>query len=223
MQTIPIVLQELDERAFLFVVEAGTDDCSLAFIRESKIDPFSFFSRPHRGCSRSFIRRDREVFVHQLAIDLCGKGYRGPDSESCLNGTPKAFCGALKVSTHGDDPLRSWHFEYHIRVVRNSHEFCQSWSSNDGVVPAIEARHLKPQELSSVVLWGSKGDRHVDVSQWGLPFGRHDAEEGSIRLSEVVDGDPQGLERSGNDDVDAAATIHQHLLNPAFPNHWIDE
>jgi hypothetical protein len=32
---IPIVLQELDERTFLFVVEAGADDCSLAFIRES--------------------------------------------------------------------------------------------------------------------------------------------------------------------------------------------
>jgi hypothetical protein len=32
---IPIVLQELDERAFLFVIEAGADDCSLAFIRES--------------------------------------------------------------------------------------------------------------------------------------------------------------------------------------------
>jgi hypothetical protein len=32
---IPIVLQELDERGFLFVVEAGTNDCSLAFIKES--------------------------------------------------------------------------------------------------------------------------------------------------------------------------------------------
>jgi hypothetical protein len=32
---IPIVLQKPDEHAFLFVVEAGTDDCSLAFIRES--------------------------------------------------------------------------------------------------------------------------------------------------------------------------------------------
>jgi hypothetical protein len=103
--------------------------------------------------------------------------------------------------------------------VWNSHEFCLPWSSNDGVVPAIEARHLKPQELSSVVLWGSKGDRHVDVFQWVLHFGQHDAEERSIRLSEVVDGDPQGLERSGNGDVDVAATIHEHLLNLAFSDH----
>jgi hypothetical protein len=60
---IPIILQELDERAFLFVVEAGTDDCNLVFIIESQIDPFSFFSWLHRDRSRSFIRRDREVFV----------------------------------------------------------------------------------------------------------------------------------------------------------------
>jgi hypothetical protein len=32
---ISIVLQELDECAFLFVVEAGANYCSLAFIRES--------------------------------------------------------------------------------------------------------------------------------------------------------------------------------------------
>jgi hypothetical protein len=149
---ISIVLQELDKRAFLFVVEAGADDCSLAFIRESQIDPFSFFSRPHRGHSQSFIRGDCEVFVHQLAISLCGKSYRGPGSESRLNGTPKTFHGALEVGTHGDDPLRPWHLEYHIWVVWNCHEFWQSWSSNDGVVPAIKTRHFKPQELSSVVL-----------------------------------------------------------------------
>ena len=32
---VSVILQEPDERAFLFVVEAGTDDFSLAFIRES--------------------------------------------------------------------------------------------------------------------------------------------------------------------------------------------
>jgi hypothetical protein len=216
-------LQELDERAFLFVIEAGTDDCGLVFITESKVDSFSFFSRPHRGRGRGFTRRDCKVFLHQLAINLCGKGYRGPRSESRLNGTPKAFCGTLEVSADGDDPLRSWHFEYHIHVVRGGHEFRQPWSPNNGVVPAIEARHLKPQELSSVVLWGSKGDRHVDVPQRVLPLGQHNAKERSIRLSEIIDGDPQGLKRSGKGDVDVAATIHQYLLNPVFSDHRVDK
>jgi hypothetical protein len=64
--------------------------------------------------------------------------------------------------------------------MRNSHELRQSRSANDGVVSAVEARHLEPQELSSIVFRSSKGDWHVDVSEWILSFGRHDAEKGSV-------------------------------------------
>jgi hypothetical protein len=86
----------------------------------------------------------------------------------------------VENSTHDDDSLRSQHIQYHVWVLWNSHELRQSWSSDDGVVPAVETRHLEPQELGSVVLWGSKGDRQVDVSEGILPFSRHDAKERSI-------------------------------------------
>jgi hypothetical protein len=56
-----------------------------------------------------------------------------------------------------------------------------------------------------------------------LPFSRHDAEEGSIRLSEVFDSDPQGLEFPEEGDIGAAPPIHQHFLYPAFSDHWINE
>jgi hypothetical protein len=46
---VSVVLQELDERAFLFVVEARADDCGLVLIGEFEVDSFSFLSRPHRG------------------------------------------------------------------------------------------------------------------------------------------------------------------------------
>jgi hypothetical protein len=120
---ISVVLQKLDERAFLFVVEAGADDCSLAFIRESQIDPHCFFSRPHRGHNLSFVGGDREIFILQSVIRLCVKGYRRLGSESRLDGASKAFYGTLEVGVHGDNPLRSCHLEYHVRVLRNSHEF----------------------------------------------------------------------------------------------------
>ena len=42
-----VILQEPDEHAFLFVVEAGADDGGLAFISESKVDPLGLLSRPH--------------------------------------------------------------------------------------------------------------------------------------------------------------------------------
>jgi hypothetical protein len=50
-----VVLQELDERTFLFVIEARADDCGLMFIRESEVDCFSFLSWSHRGRDQCFI------------------------------------------------------------------------------------------------------------------------------------------------------------------------
>jgi hypothetical protein len=61
------------------------------------------------------------------------------------------------------------------------------------------------------------------VSKRVLPSGRHDAEERSIRLSEVLDGDPQGLECPREDDVDAASPVHQHFIYMAFSDHMINE
>jgi hypothetical protein len=87
MQTHPDCLAGTGRAHFPIFVEAGPDDCSIAFIRESKIDPFSFFNRLHRGRSQGFIRRDREVFVHQLAIDLCRKGYWWPGGVHLLAGS----------------------------------------------------------------------------------------------------------------------------------------
>jgi hypothetical protein len=60
---VSVILQELDERAFLFVVQARADDGSLAFIGEPKVDSLCLLSHPHRGHDLSFIRRYREVFL----------------------------------------------------------------------------------------------------------------------------------------------------------------
>jgi hypothetical protein len=40
-------LQKLDERAFLFVIQDGIDDGSLALIGEPDVDSLGFFGRPH--------------------------------------------------------------------------------------------------------------------------------------------------------------------------------
>ena len=86
--------------------------------------------------------------------------------------------------------------------------FANPWSADDGVVPAVEVCHLKPQELGSVVLRSSEGDRHVYVAQWIFPFSRHDAKEGCVPLVELFEGNSQALERPGEGDVDAAPPVH---------------
>jgi hypothetical protein len=60
---VSVILQKLDERAFLFVIQAGADDGSLAFVSEPEVDSLRFLSRPHRGHDLSFVRGYREVFL----------------------------------------------------------------------------------------------------------------------------------------------------------------
>jgi hypothetical protein len=92
--------------------------------------------------------------------------------------------------------------------VEYGHELRQSRPADDGVVSAIEVRHFEPQELGSVVFRSSEGDRHVDVSQWIFSLSRHDAEERSVRLMELFEGNLQALKRPEEGDVDAASPIH---------------
>jgi hypothetical protein len=113
---------EPDEHAFLFVIKARTDDGSLALIRESQVNHLSLFSRPYRGHGLSFVSGYREIFLLWPGIRLRGKSCEGPSSESCLNGFSEALCSALEISTHSDDSLMSWHFQYHIQVMWNGHE-----------------------------------------------------------------------------------------------------
>jgi hypothetical protein len=58
---VSVILQELDERAFLFVIQARTDDGRLALIGEPEVDSLGFFSRSYRGHGWSFIHGYREV------------------------------------------------------------------------------------------------------------------------------------------------------------------
>jgi hypothetical protein len=60
---VSVILQKLYERAFLFVIQAGADDGSLAFISEPEVDSLCFLSRPHRGHGLSFICRYCEVHL----------------------------------------------------------------------------------------------------------------------------------------------------------------
>jgi hypothetical protein len=60
---VSVILQKLDERTFLFVIQAGADDRGLTFINEFEVDSFRFLSQPHRGHGLSFIRRHCEVLL----------------------------------------------------------------------------------------------------------------------------------------------------------------
>jgi hypothetical protein len=101
---VSVILQEPNESAFLFVVEAGADDGSLAFISKPQVDPLHLLSQPHRGHGLSFVRRYCKVSL-RLCVCLHGGSRRRFSSEGRLDSSSKAFRGTLEVSAHGDDPL----------------------------------------------------------------------------------------------------------------------
>jgi hypothetical protein len=176
---VSVILQEPDERAFLFVVKAGVDDGSPACISEPKVDSFRLLSRPHRDHGLSFVCRYCEVSL-RLCVCLHRGGRRWFSSEDRLDSSSETFHGALEVSAHGYDPLWPWHLQYHVRIVRNGHEFCQSWPADYGVVSTVKTCHLEPQELGSVVFRSSKGNMHVDASERVFSFGRHNSKERGV-------------------------------------------
>jgi hypothetical protein len=110
---VSVILLEPDERTFLFAVKAGTDDGSLALIDKSQVDSFSLLNRPYRGHDLSFVRGYCEVFLRLCVRMRRGSRWRS-SSKGRLDGSPKAFRGALEVSVHGYDSLRSWHLHYHV-------------------------------------------------------------------------------------------------------------
>jgi hypothetical protein len=151
-----------------------------------------------------------------------GRATGGLGSESCLDGSPKALQGALEISTHGDDPLRSQHLQYHVGVVWNSHELRQSWSSDDGVVPAVEACHLEPQELGHVVLLGSKGDGQVMCPSGYSPSVGTMPKKGVFDLVRSLIAIPRAWSVRGKVTL-MLLPVYQYFLYPAFLDHRINK
>jgi hypothetical protein len=60
---VPVILQKMDERAFLFVIQAGADDGGFAFITEPEVNSFRLLNRSHRSHGLSFDCRYCEVLL----------------------------------------------------------------------------------------------------------------------------------------------------------------
>jgi hypothetical protein len=108
-----VILEEPDERTFLFFVKPGTDDGSLVLIGKSQVNSFSLLSRPYRGHDLSFVCGYCEVFL-RLCVRLRGGSHRRSSSKGRLDGSPKAFRDALEVSARGDNSLWPWNLQYHV-------------------------------------------------------------------------------------------------------------
>jgi hypothetical protein len=68
----------------------------MAILRSSANPKLILLVSLHRGHGLSFVRGYCEVFL-RLCVRLHGGSRRWSSSEGCLDGSPKAFHGALEV------------------------------------------------------------------------------------------------------------------------------
>ena len=124
-------------------------------------------------------------------------------------------------STRPLDNYNALHAYMHeVGVIGDGHELRVAWSSQDGVESPREPHYVEGEGLSPVI--GPESDRQIDLPQWhGLPT-RHDAMERCSDGAEVCSVNAHLIERHGVHDVEAAASIHQHLGEPLCADDRVD-
>ena len=122
-----------------------------------------------------------------------------------------ARVGVRKGATHGDDVVQSWHLQLEVGVVGDHHELGLAWPPQDGVVGPQKVHHLEDQDLRAKVGSIAKCDGQVNLLEWVRLCPWDHAMEGRARWAEFGSRDVHGVEGVDVEDVEAAASIYQHL------------
>ena len=94
--------------------------------------------------------------------------------------------------------------------------------SQDGMVGSMEPDHLTGEGLHPIIGQIPKGDGQIDLPKWHGLLSRHDVVERRSSRSDARSIDAHGVERFSIHDVEAAASIHQHLGEPLCANDQVD-
>ena len=86
----------------------------------------------------------------------------------------------------------------------------------------MESDHLEGEDLHPKVGRSPKDDRQVDLPKWYGLLPRHDAVEGCPVRLDVQTADAHSIEGVDVDDVEATASIHQHLREPLGVDDGVD-
>jgi hypothetical protein len=82
---------------------------------------------------------------------------------------------------------------------------------------SLNPHHLEGESLLAEVVWHAKPDRPVDLPEGLDALARCDAMERRRVGAQLVQPDPQQAQGVCVEYVEAAASVHQHLGEPAFP------
>ena len=86
----------------------------------------------------------------------------------------------------------------------------------------MEPDHLEGKGLHPIIGWILEGDGQIDLPKWHGLLSRHDAMERRSGRSNARSVDIHGIECFGVHDVEAAASIHQHLGELLRADDWVN-
>ena len=90
------------------------------------------------------------------------------------------------------------------------------------MVGSVEPDHLKGKGLRPIIDWILEGDRKIDLPKWHDLLSRHDAVVRHPGRPDARSVKAHGIERFSVHDVEAAASIHQHLGESLRANDRVD-
>ena len=155
-----VVVEEVDERAFLFGGERGTYaycfTLGAAGVYEDLFGALCQFERPGRF-----------LCVGRFFDDLLPEGSEFPRGDDCCGVAAAldfALVSPLEGGANGDDPVWACHLQLEVCVVGDSHELRVAWSSQDGVEGSTEPNYLEGEGLGPIIELIPEGDGQINLS-----------------------------------------------------------
>ena len=97
--------------------------------------------------------------------------------------------------------------------MRDSHEASEGWSTEDSVVLRRPVDHFELDSFSPIIFLRPEDNVEADLSQRNFGLAWDDAVERGVSCFEVGQGYVHGPQRSGEDEVKAAASIHEDFAH----------
>ena len=129
----------------------------------------------------------------------------------------------LEISIDGDRTVGSRHLQFDVDVTRPRHELGESWTPKDGVVSTLEGDYFETEMLSAIVCLRSKSNLKLDASHGFGLFSQHDTMKLDFVVVKLALRQVHALQGVFVQDVEAAASVHQHLGQSEVVDNWVDD
>ena len=109
-----------------------------------------------------------------------------------------------------------------VGVVGDGHELGVARTTKDGMVGSSKPHHLKGEYLLAEVGCSAEPYRQIDLAEGLDSLPRRNAMEWRLAGAKLVQSDPHELQGMGIHDIEAAASVHEHLEEASVADDGID-